>query len=155
MSELLDKAVDLIRSKGLPRIAEGTTDGFERAVGSAKDWVRENGATVLREPRLVVVAEEGLGKLAKAAPHVGHLAQSQAYALFDALFSGDREAARERFFRPSLTFAQRLEAQRRNSISYLYDGLVDEREWDALVDLLQDIGQDVLKAAIPFLLAAL
>lgn len=155
MSDALELAVELVRSHGIPRIPEGVDRGLDSAIDHAAEWLEGEDLA-----GLAPAARDGVEELRAVAPHAGRLVGGQVGALLSRAFRGtldelDDVEARRAAFASALTFEERLEAQLAGSLAVLEEALLDEAAWDAVKDTLKSIGQDLLKAAIPVLLAAL
>lgn len=158
--DVLEFAVELLRERGVPHVAAGTERGLGAAIDAGREWLDENAGDVEGLADFAPAASDGLEELRAVAPHVGHLAQSQVEAILARAFRGtldelDDAEARRAEFASVLSFEERLQAQLAGSLHYLEEALRDEDAWEAVKDTLREVGQNLLKAAIPVLIAVL
>lgn len=157
MADLLERAVEALREKGLPKADKAVDRGLSKAIEKAREWVQSDEGLAFGGAPVRAAALDGLDRIERAAPSLGHLASREIRGLFEQVFQGygSSEEVRNTYFRTAATYEERIE-RAYELASYLAEETIDrEKAWEEFKALLKDLGTLALRTLVPLVLAAL
>lgn len=100
-------------------------------------------------------ATQGVAAVERGARLLGRLGRAKATGVLIHLAAGREQDARRVYLAHGATLAERLAASEASTVATLEAARAREQAWDELAQIVLEVGLLALRAALPFLLAAL